>query len=227
MPSPSQDLVPVFIPALVVVLVHAEDKKTTPLTKEEVYAIRDSAICIMMEAKDAERMAESRGYHDIDPENCWHDWQMARREMGRKPAIEPGPYFHFVDSNDEDYQQTIQQAQKTLPKFCSMLPSDGAPRPEALIKIKLVQGEHQAFIWLNDTTWDGNHFTAKLFELPDTLSQYDVGDSITVSPKDLLDWMVNENGKLHGGFSLRYHRSRLSPSAQTDFDSAIGVSEYI
>ncbi|MFT3736646.1 MAG: DUF2314 domain-containing protein [Rhodocyclaceae bacterium] len=38
-----EKLVPVFIPALVAILVNAEDKKGEPLSKEEVIAIRDDA----------------------------------------------------------------------------------------------------------------------------------------------------------------------------------------
>ncbi|OYW19053.1 MAG: hypothetical protein B7Z52_04120, partial [Burkholderiales bacterium 12-64-5] len=54
----------------------AEDKKGAPLTKEEVHTIRDSGACIMLKTVDARKMDDSRGYRDIDPENCWHDWQV-------------------------------------------------------------------------------------------------------------------------------------------------------
>ncbi len=49
----------------------AEDKKGEPLTNDKVLSIRDNAACIMMTQIDAEKLAESRGYDDLDPENCW------------------------------------------------------------------------------------------------------------------------------------------------------------
>ena len=61
----------------------------------------------MMEAGDARKMDDRRGYRDIDPENCWHDWQRAHRDMGRKPDMDPGPRFDHVRSSDPAYQQTI------------------------------------------------------------------------------------------------------------------------
>jgi hypothetical protein len=112
--SDTDDLVPVFMPALVVLLAHAEDKKGTPLTKDEVHAIRDSGACIIMEAGDARKMDDSRGF----------------------------------------------------------------------------------------------------------------GNRHVVTPEELMDWMVNENGRLTGGFSLRYKRARMSDAEKLDFDQYIGVTEY-
>ena len=224
--SDTDDLVPVFMPALVVLLVHAEDKKGTPLTKDELHAIRDSGACIMMESGVARKMDDSRGYRDIDPENCWHDWQMARRDMGRKPDIDPGPRFDHVRSSDPAYQQTILDAQESIEQFRAMLPSYGTPRPDALIKTKLVDGDNSAFMWLNNTATEGDNFTAELFEVPDTLPNFTIGVRHVVTLEELMDWMVNENGRLTGGFSLRYNRARMSDADKLDFDQHIGVTEY-
>ena len=224
--SDTDDLVPFFIPALVLLLVHAEDKKGEPLTKDEVHAIRDSGACIMMDAGDARKMDDSRGYRDIDPENCWHDWQMARRDMGRKPDIDPGPRFNHVRSSDPAYQQTILEAQESIEQFRAMLPSDGRARSDALIKTKLVDGDHSAYMWLNRTATQGDNFTAELFEVPDNLPNFTLGHRYVVTSEELLDWMVNENGRLTGGFSLRYTRARMTDAEQLDFDRHIGVTEY-
>lgn len=66
-----QKLVPVFMPALVALLLRAEESKGEPLTEQEVIAIRDEANCVMMPAAQAKKQEESRGYPDVDPENCW------------------------------------------------------------------------------------------------------------------------------------------------------------
>lgn len=69
------DLVPEFIPALIVVLTHAEQQKGAPLTEAEVLEIRDNATCMMSPRSMAQAMAEKRGYADLDPENVWAEWQ--------------------------------------------------------------------------------------------------------------------------------------------------------
>ncbi len=226
MPEDSNNLIPYFIPALSAILFNAEDKKGSPLDYEEVISIRDGASCMMMEVDDAKKMDESRGYVDLDPENIWYEWQMLRRDLGRKPDIDPGPSFAQMDSQSAEYQNAISQAHETLSKFRAMLPEDGSPMFEAMVKLKLRDGDNSAFMWLANTRLDGNGFIAEIFEVPEFFPNVEVGQQFSVGATDLVDWMVNEGGVLHGGFSLRLHRSKLSETEQKQFDQHVGVTKY-
>jgi hypothetical protein len=73
-----QPLIPVFIPALVVLLHNLEQKKGSPLTEQEVLEIRDKSVCMMMTVEHAIALDEKRGYNDVDPERVWEQWQEAR-----------------------------------------------------------------------------------------------------------------------------------------------------
>ena len=72
------DLVPVFTPALLVLLMHAERLNGAPLTRNQVIAIRDNADCVMVPAAMKADLDATRGYADIDPERCWEDWLSMR-----------------------------------------------------------------------------------------------------------------------------------------------------
>lgn len=74
-------LIPVFIPALVVLLAHDEREKGSPLTRDEVIAIRDRGVCMMLKQSMAIEMGEKRGYHDINPEFAWEEWQVVRSTL--------------------------------------------------------------------------------------------------------------------------------------------------
>ncbi len=76
-----ESLLPVFIPPLVAILLAAERKKGTPLIEDEVLAIRDGGVCMMMRQSIAVQMAEKRGYDDINPESVWEDWQRVRESL--------------------------------------------------------------------------------------------------------------------------------------------------
>ncbi|MGH3405346.1 MAG: hypothetical protein ACRDRJ_23005 [Streptosporangiaceae bacterium] len=67
------DVVIVLVPALVIILRHAEDRKGSPLSESEVLAVRDNAPCIAMPRAEAANFIEARGYTDIDPRRCWED----------------------------------------------------------------------------------------------------------------------------------------------------------
>lgn len=74
-------LIPVFIPALVTLLIHAERLKGSPLTEPEILAIRDNGVCMMMRVEDAQALAEKRGYDDIHPYHAWEHWQEVRAQI--------------------------------------------------------------------------------------------------------------------------------------------------
>jgi hypothetical protein len=77
------DLFPVFTPALVALLIHAEELKGSPLTRNQMIAIRDDADCVMMPLAAKADLDEERGYADIDPEQCWEQWQIVRAKLAR------------------------------------------------------------------------------------------------------------------------------------------------
>lgn len=74
-------LIPVFIPALVLILHDSERKKGSPLTETEVLDVRDKGVCMMLRMDHAITLDEKRGYNDIDPTRVWEQWQEARAHV--------------------------------------------------------------------------------------------------------------------------------------------------
>ncbi|PBB97983.1 hypothetical protein [Mesorhizobium sp. WSM3862] len=79
--SENGELIIYPMPSLVATLLNRERANGSPLTEEEAIQIRDSCPAIALTREDARRMDESRGYLDIDPENCWVEWQRVRLEL--------------------------------------------------------------------------------------------------------------------------------------------------
>jgi hypothetical protein len=99
-----EKLIFVPMPTLVSLLQRAEQDKGAPLTEPEVMAIRDGCTCVALPQAVAAGVARDRGYDDIDPERCWEQWQLARKEL---LDLQPG---------DNQPQQRIVAASK-LPWF--------------------------------------------------------------------------------------------------------------
>lgn len=171
-------------------------------------------------------MAESRGYADLDPENCWYDWQMLRRKLGRKPDLDPGARFLFVRKADDEFQATIVAAQDTLGEFRRLL-ADTSHQRFPLVKALLSETGYRAYIWLSVASHDSAGFIGEIFELPSEFKEYFVGDQIEVPDSDVKDWMINDEGKLHGGYSLRHARSKMTDAEKAAFDEHVGVDSYV
>lgn len=84
--STDEELMPVPIPALCVLLTHLEKRKGAPLSREEVLTARDRADCIMLPLSIKQRMDIARGYADIDLENAWQGWLAFRQWSAGRPA---------------------------------------------------------------------------------------------------------------------------------------------
>lgn len=78
---PEERLVPIIIPSLVSLLVRGEKNKGSPLTEQEVLDIRNKAPAMTLPVEAVAQLAETRGYQDIDAENCWEEWQRVRLEL--------------------------------------------------------------------------------------------------------------------------------------------------
>ncbi len=74
-------LVQVFNPSLAALLLAAEKDKGSPLTEDEVIAIRNSSTMMMVPEESAAEFEKKRGYKDIDADNCWEEWCKLRERI--------------------------------------------------------------------------------------------------------------------------------------------------
>jgi len=79
--DPPMAVVPVFMPALALLLRQAEQAKGSPLTRAEVLQTRDKGVCMMLRVSAALELDDKRGFQDIDPEDCWEEWQELRQAL--------------------------------------------------------------------------------------------------------------------------------------------------
>lgn len=64
----------IYIPSLMRVLRQAEQQKGEQLTRQEVEALRDSAVCVSVPDSIACTLDPAQGLSDINPERCWEEW---------------------------------------------------------------------------------------------------------------------------------------------------------
>lgn len=95
-----------------------------------------------------------------------------------------------------------------------------------MIKTRLDNGEEYSFMWLRNAREIEGGFAGELFELPPTLNNYRVGEWVEVPNDSVLDWLVNDNGVLYGGYSVRFFRNRRPEAERAEYDDFIGVTQY-
>jgi uncharacterized protein YegJ (DUF2314 family) len=221
----NEDKVLLFIPSLVATLLNRENAKGTPLTEEEVIAIRDSAPCVTVPPDVAAKMEMERGYSDLDPENCWVEWQQARQDLKSDERDEP----RFMALRDKDLTAVVQRAQETFDFFKRAFQQDSYSEAFHLVKARFVDqsdGETVAHLWLGVTEIADDSVQCVTFEVPTGFKGLRDGQVVTLTYDAVEDWMINDRGRLYGGFSIRVQREHTPEKERESFDRYVGITEY-
>lgn len=141
---------------------------------------------------------------------------------------EDEPLFANLDSDELGYKRTVETAQSQISLFLEKL--ETKPKTSnACVKIFLPDNEGKgAFIWLVNPVFNLDTCVAEIFEIPAEFVDFRPGDKLKFFKKDIQDWYIlDKEGKMQGGYSLRYMRQRLSTKDQIEFDKYIGVKVYL
>jgi uncharacterized protein YegJ (DUF2314 family) len=131
----------------------------------------------------------------------------------------------LVESDDSEMNAAIEQARASLNEFIAAFQSPTPTQTYFSIKARFFYGEGGAaeHIWLEDLAFDEEHFTGALANEPVNVSGLHLGDRVTVESADISDWMIVDDGRLLGGFTIHVLRSRLTEEERREFDEETGL----
>ncbi|WDE97057.1 DUF2314 domain-containing protein [Lentisphaera profundi] len=216
----------VFTPPLSRVFINAENKKGGPLSLNEVLSIKNSAVVVIIKKGLEQNIPGDQDEHDIDPENCWHDWQLLRRSLGYKPDLDPDFNNSFnLSYEDLHMQATIHTAQKSLYELRQLIATE--EHAKAVLKYTLSDHESKTHTWLSLQNVSETGFNAQVINLPPGFSDHEIGETIYLRDSEVLDWMVNVDGYIYGAYSLKELRQSMNKEEKNDFDKQLGVLQYM
>ena len=136
------------------------------------------------------------------------------------------PKFMAVGATDPAYQKTIADAQASLDEFDALRQQHAAGSVYANVKCRVEDGENVANLWLAVLESDPDGYFCEVFESPAAFVNHPIGHRVFVPRDGVLDWSVNDDGSLFGGYSIRYQRERLPARERAAFDEHVGVKSY-
>ena len=132
-----------------------------------------------------------------------------------------------VDDGDSDYDQAFQDARTSFHRLESLWAGPYEGVRHFMIKVCFDGVRRPIFLWLELTEILDNAYVGCVFESTDELTNVSEGDTVHV-PKDLaLDWLVNDHGVIHGGFTLLVERRRLSGQQLAAFDESLEAESWV
>jgi uncharacterized protein YegJ (DUF2314 family) len=129
-------------------------------------------------------------------------------------------------NSDAEMESAFRQARDTLDSFIQKIGTTHADRTLVAVKVRfdLPDGSSQD-IWVDQITYNdqsGSFHGVMGDDIP-TL-KLSVDDKITIDRKDIVDWMIVEDGKLIGGYTIRLAYERMTPAQKERFLETVNYS---
>lgn len=108
-----------------------------------------------------------------------------------------------------EYEYYLYKAKNTLWYFNKLISGD----LQDYTSIKFMDSNN-VFVWLENVKIEGDYYIGELAEN---------GNTQKVPINDAIDWMIIENGRLIGGYTIRHYRNTLDDETKMNFDIDFGV----
>ncbi|MGN8056718.1 YegJ family protein [Pedobacter sp. 22163] len=134
------------------------------------------------------------------------------------------PDMVYVPSEDERMNWAIEKANLTLWYFEESLKNQQPYQNYFSIKVLITDGDEGEHIWLTDPHFDdeGNLFGTVGNE-PVNIRSVKFNQKIGIKRDLISDWMIIENGRLIGGYTIRAIRDGVAEKEKAAFDNSIGL----
>jgi uncharacterized protein YegJ (DUF2314 family) len=129
-------------------------------------------------------------------------------------------------NSDAEMEAAFRQARDSLDSFIQKIGTTYPDRTLIAVKVRFVLPEDSSQdIWVDQITYedqDGSFHGVMGDDIP-TL-KLSVDDKITIDRKDIVDWMIVEDGKLIGGYTIRLAYERMTPAQKKRFLETVNYS---
>jgi len=146
--------------------------------------------------------------------------------FGKKKNVrkrEENPDVYDMPNKNERMNWAMEKAKLTLHYFkeCVESPKDG--QHYFSIKAKIEDEEKVEHIWLSEPNFDeeGNVYGI-IGNEPIDVTNVSIGEKVGITFDDISDWMIIENGRLIGGYTIRAIRDGFTGAALENFDKSLG-----
>jgi uncharacterized protein YegJ (DUF2314 family) len=128
------------------------------------------------------------------------------------------PTVYGVQDSDVEMNEAIEKANQTLDNFKRALKSNNKDFKYFALKVRFITPQGGEHIWLSSISLKNKKYIGVVDNLPESTTEVKIGDTIQIKTDDISDWMYVDGNKLHGGYTLRVLRNRMTDAERKKFD---------
>lgn len=142
-------------------------------------------------------------------------------EQKEKTTTEP-PVVEVL-TEDSAMNVAIMQAVQTLDTFNHALNSRNPNYDYFALKVLFPTSNGSEHLWVSDIVLANGKYKGVVNNVPEQTKDVDIGDTVLIDNNRISDWMFVEAGKLHGGYTVRLLRNRMTEEEKNAFDRENGL----
>ena len=125
------------------------------------------------------------------------------------------PFMHFWDrDNDIEMKNATKRARETLPYILQNL--EKVDYFSIKVPIPLYDGTYE-HVWLTNIKYKNGYLVGKIGNYFSGETDANFGDTVSIKPKFITDWMAVINNKMYGNFTLFVVMNRMCQNELNDF----------
>jgi uncharacterized protein YegJ (DUF2314 family) len=127
------------------------------------------------------------------------------------------PLTPKAPATNAELDAAIAQARDSLTTFTSTIATPHADRTFVAVKVRFFSPDASSQdIWVDEVTYKDGVFRGSMGDDIPSL-KLEMGEKITVKETDIVDWMIVQDGKLMGGYTIRLAVKQMSPEERERF----------
>jgi uncharacterized protein YegJ (DUF2314 family) len=140
------------------------------------------------------------------------------------PTQIPTPLPATQVNSEVEMETAFQQARATLDSFIQKIGTSHPNRTLVAVKVRFVLPDSSTQdLWVDQISYQDGSFHGTMGDDIPSL-KLSVDDKIKIERKDIVDWMIVEDGKLIGGYTIRLAFQRMSPEQKERFLETVHYS---
>ena len=128
-----------------------------------------------------------------------------------------------VSADDPEMSAAIAEARKAVPPFIDRVQHPSPTQTYVAVKMRLTEGDAVEHVWLDHLSFDGTRLRGLLGNAPTDVRHVKLGDTLTVAPDSISDWMLVDRDTVYGAYTTYVLRDHLSAAERQSFNHDQGV----
>jgi len=129
----------------------------------------------------------------------------------------------LVSKNDPVMAAAMTKARATLPDFLKIAAAPPAKTEAFAVKVAIREGANAEYFWIIPFEPKGDTFTGKLDNTPRLVRNTKMGDTLSFTKAEIVDWMYMDNGAMKGNHTACALMKKATQKDRDAFKKRFGL----